>query len=147
MATRTHTHTTLYMWMHSTPSRISSSNCKVAQVFSQKLGTWKMLNKWWLLFPCAAKFWEPIGIVPGGKWTLIRDLCRCQCSVERCKFANLLNNPIKTLSIHLKTLIILLILLFKSTACFVHTWNPCTKMQMASLSILYGFVDPPKWPI
>lgn len=101
--THPHTHTTLYMWMHRTPSRISSINCKVAKVFSQKLGIWKMLNKWWLLFPCAAKFWEPIGIAPCGTWTLISDLCRRQCSAERRKFANLLNNPVKTLSIHLKT--------------------------------------------
>lgn len=49
-------HTPLYMWMHRNPSKNGNINCKVTKIFSQMLGTWKMLNKWWLLFPCASKF-------------------------------------------------------------------------------------------
>lgn len=56
-----HTHISLYL------SSIGSISCKVVKVFRQMLSTWKMFNKWWLLFPCASKIWEPLRIVLCGK--------------------------------------------------------------------------------
>lgn len=55
--THAHTLTPLYVWMHRNASRIGGINCKVAKVFSQMLGTWKILNKWWLLLPCVSQVW------------------------------------------------------------------------------------------
>lgn len=61
----THTHIPIYV--NAYLSSIGSISYKVIKVFSQMLSTWKMFNKWWLLFPCASKIWELLRTVLCGK--------------------------------------------------------------------------------
>ena len=86
------------------------------------LGTQKMLNKWWLLFPCASKLFGAYR--NSYTWVTNSHKCMMQMSVlyydeKVCKHSQQPHKHSKYTPENVK--VITLILLSKITACFVHT--------------------------